>query len=188
MATVFRMPQSAGGKKGRDVTGRNRIMVSSLVSLVVLLTPLLLAILGRFSGAGTMATAAGVITGLTVVLCPMIFELLSRDTPEWGYGLGFAVVSSLAVSATLASVLWHSTGDLELSTAGAGTVILFVLGTFAGCFVFGMAGASVASLIGRVLPAASEYRPATRLRPWHVGAGIAAAEVALAVVAAAALA
>jgi hypothetical protein len=153
----------------------------------VLLTPLLLALLGRFSGTGAMATAAGVITGLTVVLCPMIFELLSGDTPEWGYGLGFSVVSSVVVAATLASVLWHATGDLNLSSAGIGTVTLFVLGAFVGCFVFGMAGASVASLIGRVLPAASEYRPATRIRPWHVGAAVAVAELAAAVVVGAAL-
>jgi hypothetical protein len=185
---MFRMPQSAGGKKGRDMaSGRNRIIVSSLVSLAVLLTPLLLALLGRFSGTGAMATAAGVVTGLTVVVCPMIFELLSRDTPEWGYGLGFSVVSSLVICATLTGVLWHASGDLELSSAGAGTVVGFVFGTFVICFVFGMAGASVASLIGRALPAGSEYRPATRIRPWHVGAAVAIAELAVAVVVAAAL-
>jgi hypothetical protein len=153
----------------------------------VLLLPDLLALRGRFGAAeGSMEWVTAVVIALPVILCPLIFGLLSRDPPKWGHGLAFDVVSSSTMTASFVVFYWNPGASAGVSASALG--IWFIVAAFVFLFVIGMVGAWVALLIGRAQPFASEHRPATRLRPWHVGVALAAAEVVAAITAAAVLA
>jgi hypothetical protein len=153
---------------------------AAAVAAVVLAVPVILGLTGRYRVDGAAGNAAVVVLVLTVILPPMVFELFSRDAPEWWHGLVFDAVGAAVASTALMVALAGSGG--EDGSLPVGDYIGYGVLLFFGCFVVGMAGPSVASLVGRALPPASERRAATRVRPWHVGAGVAVAYLVAAIV------
>jgi hypothetical protein len=108
---------------------------------------------------------------------PLVFQLISRPRPDWGWGLAFA-----AVLATIYGV-WGGL-DLPFEHSGAGQAAVLGAFIFTGTFMAGMVGASIASLIARLFDPDPESlrRLPRRMRPWHVGAAIAALVVLVMVV------
>jgi uncharacterized membrane protein YeaQ/YmgE (transglycosylase-associated protein family) len=106
------------------------------------------------------------------VLGPMVFELICRRRPEWGWGLAFAVV--LAVVFGVWSFIDSPIEELE-----GGLAVLFGVFIFVSTFLAGMVGASIASLIARAFDHSSERlgRSARRFHPWHVGAALVLVEI-----------
>ena len=134
--------------------------------------PVILGLAGGYSAEGAAGDAAAVVLALTVIIPPMVFELFSRDSPEWWHGLVFDAAGSVVASTAL--IVWLAGSGGEDSSLPLLDFIAYGVFLFVGGFVIGMAGPSLASLVGRALPPASERRAATRVRPWHVGAGVAA--------------
>lgn len=116
---------------------------------------------------------------LAPILGPLVFELLSRPRPEWGWGLAFAAALGVVFG------IWGGIDPpFEYSGAGQAAIIgafLFVL-----TFLAGMVGASIASLVARPLNYDAPRRRPSRLKAWHVGAIIASLDVAIVAILAAA--
>ena len=109
---------------------------------------------------------------VTPFLGPLVFQLICRPRPEWGWGLAFAA----ALGAVFG--IW---GGLRppFEYSGSGQAALIGALLFAMTFLAGMVGASIATLIGRLFELRSPpiARAPTRVRPWHVGVALAAAEI-----------
>jgi hypothetical protein len=114
-------------------------------------------------------------------LGPLVFQLICRPRPEWGWGLAFAAALGVVFG------IWSDLRPpFEYSGAGQAAMIgalFFVL-----TFLVGMVGASIATLVTRLF----ELRPPTasgaaraasgtagRFRPWHAGVAFVAAELAV---------
>lgn len=115
-----------------------------------------------------------------VLVGPLIFQLLSRPRPDWTFGFSFAAVAALGLA------VW-GTLNPPFDYSGAGRAVLVSVLMFATTLLIGIVGASAASLIARLFEGQSGDPLRGRVRPWHVGAAIAGADVVLAVVLAAVL-
>ncbi len=80
---------------------------------------------------------------VTPVLGPLVFELLSRPRPEWWHGLAFGAALGLVFG------VWGGIDPPFADYSGAAQQAFIGALFFAMTFIGGMAGASVASLIGR---------------------------------------
>ena len=116
-------------------------------------------------------------------LGPLVFQLISRRHPEWGWGLAFAAFLAVVLG------IWAGI-DPPFEHSGAGQAALIGVLIFASTFLAGMVGACVASLIGRLFVRDEAYpeRGPQHLRPWHVGAAVVAVEMVTVAAIAAAMA
>jgi hypothetical protein len=165
-------------------TATERMVYAALAGAAAVAAPLLL----------YWATSPGTDDGWLITwavapgLGPLVFQLICRPRPEWGWGLAFAAALGVVFG------IWSGLRPpFEYSGAGQAAMIgalFFVL-----TFLVGMVGASIATLITRLFelrpPEASGAAPAPsgaagRFKPWHVGAALVCVEtVAVAALAAA---
>jgi hypothetical protein len=111
------------------------------------------------------------------VLGPMVFQLICRRRPDWGWGLAFGAF--LAVVFGVWGGIHTPIREVEGGSFGIG-LILSALTLLAGAL-----GATVATVVGRAFDVSAKRRGAEArwFRPWHVGIGIVLAElVAVAVI------
>jgi hypothetical protein len=142
-----------------------RITYATLAAGVAVVAPLLLFyVLSRTTG-----DEALVLWVVAPIVGPLVFQLVSRARPEWGWGLAFAAALALFFG------VWGG-AEPPFEYSGAGQAALIGAAIFAMTFLAGMVGASVASLVARLFDLRRQA-PAGRLRPWHVGAALAAADV-----------
>ena len=106
------------------------------------------------------------------VLGPMVFQLICRRRPEWGWGLAFG---------TFLAVVFGVSGGIHTpfrEVEGGGSfgigLILFALTLLAGAL-----GATAATVVGRAfdLFAKRHGAEARWFRPWHVGICVVVAEM-----------
>ena len=99
---------------------------------------------------------------------PFVFAITGKSRPEWLLGLKFALVTGIPAAAFVTLIF-----SFELSGAW---FVLAPLGSLLAWFVFGMAGAGLATAVAR--PLAAPY-PAWRhkLRPWYIGFAVVIAEL-----------
>jgi hypothetical protein len=120
---------------------------------------------------------------VTPFLGPLVFQLISRPRPEWGWGLAFAA----ALGAVFG--IWGGIRP-PFEHSGSGQAALIGALFFAMTFLAGMVGASIASLIGRLfeLRLPPSYDTPSRVRPWHVGVALLVVEIVAVAALAAAMA
>jgi hypothetical protein len=144
-----------------------RMVYAALAGAAAVAAPLLL-----FWAAASTDETWLVTWAMTPFLGPLVFQLICRPRPEWGWGLAFAAALGVVFG------VW---GGLRppFEYSGAGQAALIGAYLFAITFLAGMVGASIATLITRLFALRSQRFPQTtsRLRPWHVGVGLTAAEM-----------
>jgi hypothetical protein len=163
-----RTPQH-GERARRDGSqaATRRMAFAAVVGAVAVAAPLLL----YFLAAPTLDDTWLALWVVAPIAGPLVFQLISHPRPEWGWGLAFAAVLALVFG------VWGG-ADPPFEYSGAGQAALIGAYFFAVTFLAGMVGASVASLIGRLFdPRPGRGADQRRLRPWHVGVAIAAAEM-----------
>ncbi len=106
-------------------------------------------------------------------LGPLVFTLLTRNSPQWLHGLVFGVVVGIG-----AGLLWGFMESSAQQRPGRLTLGLSIA-IWMFSFVIAMAGSAFASLIAR--PITSERRDDRkhRLKPWHLGLAILVLELTL---------
>lgn len=144
-----------------------RVVCAAVVAIAMFLVP---ALLWTVVKPADHSVEYGVLGLATFVACPLVFQLLSRPHPGFGYGAVFALVVTVGFAILIVAGIF-----LGPLTAGAG--LLGAIAVFFIVFVPGLIGASIASLIARSLDPERPGGRASRLRPWHFGAGIAVVEL-----------
>jgi hypothetical protein len=150
-----------------------RIAVSVLAGGVVTVAPYLL--LWRLDWGPLDTGPAGAQFALLVVPLlagGLVVTLCARSRPNWLYGAGLGLVLGL-FGAVLSSLYDHD-------SPGFGGMLVFAvaLETFYGVLV-GSAGGMLGSLVCRPLLRERPDGKPKRIKPWHVGAALALAELVL---------
>jgi hypothetical protein len=152
---------------------------AALVALIVFVAPVLLVWLVK---PGLDWPGWWIAVGAAIIVSPFVFQLLSRPDPDWGYGLAFAVIPAATLAVAVGFLVPH---DSEYP-GGAAWLIFSVLFAFVAVFLVGMVGASIASLVARPFNPENPLHRPQRLQAWHLGAIVAAVDVAAVVAVAAA--
>ncbi len=99
-----------------------------------------------------------------------VFALCARDEPLWldGAWLGLA----LSIAGIIALVATDATGPGFTGVSVFGGIVIVILGTLVGA-----TGAEFGALVTRPLTRERPHGPNSRVQAWHVGAGVAVAEV-----------
>jgi hypothetical protein len=116
------------------------------------------------------------------ILGPLVFQLICRPRPEWGWGLAFAAALGVVFG------VWGGFRP-PFEYSGAGQAALMGASFLVLTFVAGMVGASIGSLVTRLfgLRSLRLSGAAGRVKPWHAGVALTAAEIVAVVVLAAEL-
>ena len=146
-----------------------RLVYAALVAGAAVAAPVLL-----FFTAGSAFDARWLAIWI-VLVGPLVFQLLSRPRPDWTDGFAFTTVVALGLA------VWGIVNP-PFEYAGAGRAVLVGVLMFGMMLLAGMVGASIASLIARLFRVESGEPRLGQLRPWHVGAAIAAADLLVAAV------
>ena len=152
-----------------------RMVYAALAGAAVVAAPLLL-----FWAASPGADDRWLIAwAVTPFLGPLVFQLICRSRPEWGWGLAFAA----ALGAVFG--IWSGIRP-PLEHSGSGQAALIGALFFAMTFLAGMVGASIATLITRLFELRSPASSGSgttfsggegRFKPWHVGAALLVVEM-----------
>jgi hypothetical protein len=146
---------------------RARVVGAAVVAIAMFFVPALL--WSVFKPAAHSVEYA--ILGLaTFVACPLVFQLLSRPHPGFGYGAVFAFVVAVGFAIQIGAGVFL--GPLTVGAGLFGAIAVFLI-----VFITGLIGASIASLIARSLDPEGPGGRESGLRPWHFGAGIAVVEL-----------
>jgi len=155
---------------------RSRILLSAVVALV--------AVCGTWVALSLSSTLA---TRIVAVLSPVagtvVFALLCRSRPHWGFGLGFAALQAIV------AWVWRMIVALQGENGGEGAELwpATYLGIYAAGIVFlaGAIGAWIAALVVQALEPRPWGSHPRRVRPWQVGLGVSVLFILTAVVLAA---
>jgi hypothetical protein len=151
---------------GRGLGPLERIGYAFLAAAAAAAAPLLLFfLLSRTTGDEPL-----VLWVVAPIVGPLVFQLVGRAHPDWGWGVAFAATLALFFG------VWGGIRP-PFEYSGTGQAALIGASLFAMTFLVGMVGASVASLVVRVFALRRVESGTRRLRPWHIGMAIGAVDV-----------
>ena len=157
-----------------------RLIVSALVALFVTVAPLLALYFGTGTGPRDYTAGEFLFLYLPLVIGSFVFTTLERSRPEWlhgvafGFGVAVAGISALLVPALLPDIPESAVDPPSVGSMVTLGLMFLVLGA-----LLGMAGSGVAVLVSRPLFLERPGHRPKRIKPWQVGAVVAAAELAV---------
>jgi hypothetical protein len=155
----------------RSRGGPALLIKGAVVGLVASAVPYVLLIGSRYENTFGY-TAPMIIMLLSTLLGSAAFVLISRRSPDWRVGTagGFVI-------AVITGVIY---GALARE-AGKGSIFIG-LSIFVMAFIIGLVGSIVGTLLAEPLLVDGEVCETKRVKPWHLGMGVAALDVIVVVI------
>ncbi len=153
---------------GSGLGAAARVFGAAVVGIAMLLVPTILWAVDKPKAHFTVYAILGL--GM-LVLCPLVFQLLSGRSRRLHFGAIFALVVAIGLA------LFFVFGPVTSPVAGASGAFMGIV-FFLVYLVPGLIGAYIASLIDEGFDHRATHKGGSRLWPWVIGACLAVIELA----------
>jgi hypothetical protein len=147
----------------RTDSGHRRLGLGAVLGCLALAVPLLLFLLTDWGWVGA---------AIRSVAGPLVFTLVSKERPDWGYGVVFSLVPAVMAATGLVILARVAPADSDFHLARLGALVLLALSGFVVAFLAGMVGASLASLLWLFIDQMVNTAGPRQVRSWQLGIGV----------------